>query len=413
MSVISHLLHWIEDALKRVNLTSTLKQAHGFSRLGFTKEEQASHEQFRQIAKSLDLHVYQDDAGNQWAVWKVDEGAGTIALGSHLDTVYKGGGYDGTVGVVAVFTAIHILKEMNFQPKKNIAVVSFICEESARFGLATIGSQAICGLLDTRKVATLKDKNGITLKEAVEQVGLDWRRFKNSKIPQNAIEQFIELHIEQGTHLENAQKEIGIVQAIAQATRLRITCTGMTNHTGTTPMYERQDALLAVAQLISCVDATAKKINTRQSIPLMATVSTIHNEPNAMNMIPGKVVVGVDIRSTKASLKQEIVKEIEAFTATFTNVSFNIEVLENADPIHLDSQIQQTFKELCKELDFSFITMDSGAGHDVMNMARRWPSGLLFIPCHRGISHHPKEHTTLQAILDGSRLLAAYLRKVS
>ncbi len=412
MIAISNNSHWIEEKLLQVNLVDTMAQPNGFSRLGFTQEEKAAHKQFRLIAKSLGLQTHQDDAGNQWAIWEVDPSAGTIAAGSHLDTVYSGGGYDGTAGVIAAFAAVKMLKEQQFQPAKNIAIIAFSCEESARFGTATIGSQAICGLLDTKRIAKLKDSNGITLKEAVEHSGLNWQKFQNAEIPQNKIEQFIELHIEQGTTLENKQKDIGIVRAIAQATRLRITCTGMTNHTGTTPMHERRDALVSTARLISFVEETASQINQRQTTPLMATVSTIENSPNAMNMIPGTVTIGVDIRSTDAKLKQEVVQAIEKFISNKKKVSFHIETLADADPVQLDAHIQETLKKLCQTLNLSSLTMDSGAGHDAMNMATRWPSGLLFIPCRLGISHHPAEYTEIQSIIKGAKLLSAYFKEV-
>lgn len=408
MIAISNLLHWIEESLLQVNLVDTMTQPNGFSRLGFTEDEKRAHQQFQIIAQNLGLQTYQDDAGNQWAVWEVDPNANTIATGSHLDTVYNGGGYDGTAGVIGALAAIKMLKEQQYQPVKNIAIIAFACEESARFGAATIGSQAICGLLNTKRLAKLKDSNGITLKEAVEHSGLNWQKFQNAELPKNKIDQFIELHIEQGTALENNQKDIGIVRAIAQSTRLRITCTGMTNHTGTTPMDERQDALVSTARLISFVEETASHINKRQKTPLVATVSTIENSPNAMNMIPGTVTVGVDIRSTDAMLKREVVHAIKEFLRTEKKVSFHVETLTDAEPVQLDEDIQETFQKLCEALNLSSITMDSGAGHDAMNMATRWPSGLLFIPCRRGISHHPAEYTEIQSILNGAKLLAAY-----
>lgn len=411
---LENLLDWIEDNLLRLNLTIHMNQPWGFSRLGYTKEEQAAHEQFRLIAQELGLTTHQDQAGNQWALWQIDKNAGTIAAGSHLDTVYNGGGYDGVAGVLTAFAAVKMLKDQQMQPVKNIAIVAFACEESARFGVSTIGSKAVCGMLDTDRVATIQDKNGITLEEAVNDCGLNWQTIQEAKRPTDALEQFIELHIEQGRILENTQIEIGIVRAIAQPTRLSITCEGMTNHTGTTPMDERQDALVATAGLISHVENVALQINERQPTPLMATVSTLQLSPNAMNMIPGQVVFGCDIRSTDAALKQDLVKSIQKFikqTELEKSVSFHIKTLADDLPIQLDENIQEIFTKLCEELNFSSMIMDSGAGHDAMNMATRWPSGLLFIPCHEGLSHHPAEKTDTTSLLKGAQLLAAYFNQ--
>lgn len=410
------LLYWIEETLLQLNVTDDMNQPKGFSRLGYTNEEQSVHQQFRLIAQDMGLKTFQDQAGNQWAVWQTDENAGTIAVGSHLDTVYQGGGYDGVAGVLTALAAVKVLKEKQFQPVKNIAIVAFACEESARFGVSTIGSKAVSGLLDANRLASLQDSDGITLEEAVNACGLNWHSIQEAELQTDALEQFIELHIEQGRQLENAKKEIGIVRAIAQPTRLLITCEGMTNHTGTTPMNDRQDALVSTAGLISHIENVACQINDRQPVPLMATVSTIKASPNAMNMIPGRVVIGVDIRSSIVDLKQEMVNTIRTFiqkAEVERSVSFHIEVLADDSPIQLDPDIQEVFSELCEELNLSSMMIDSGAGHDAMNMAERWPTGLLFIPCRQGISHHPAEYTDSQHLLNGAKLLAAYFEKMN
>ncbi|WP_336824613.1 Zn-dependent hydrolase [Sporosarcina sp. USHLN248] len=412
----NELLQWINKALLQLNLVESMEQTKGFTRLGYTKEEQAAQRQFRLIAQSLGLHTYQDVAGNQWAVWQVDDHLGTIATGSHLDTVYNGGGYDGVAGVVAALAAVKLLKERRFKPTKNIAIVVFACEESARFGISTIGSKAICGLLEKDHVASIQDANGISVEEAVNNCGLNWRNIEEAELSTHSLEQFIELHIEQGSRLEKAQKEIGIVRAIAQPTRLFITCNGMTNHTGTTPMNERQDALVPIAQLISYIEKIALEINERQTTPLMATVSTIKASPNAMNMIPEEVIVGIDIRSTSAKLKKEIVSAVKKFIEKVEaerSVTMHLKTIVDDEPIQLDQAIQTTFTNLCKELGLSSMIVDSGAGHDVMNMAKRWPSGLLFIPCREGISHHPSEYADCHDLLKGATLIAAFLEKAA
>lgn len=409
-------IQWIEEKLLQINLVDSMHQAEGFSRLGYTKQEQQAQEQFQLIAQSIGLKTHQDAAGNQWAIWEVDNKAGWIATGSHVDTVYNGGGYDGAAGVVASLASVKMLKDELFTPQKNIAVIAFACEESARFSVSTIGSKAICGLLDKDKVATFEDSNGITLKKAITNCGLDWDTIQNARLEDHQLEQFIELHIEQATRLEKSKKEIGIVRAIAQPTRLLITCTGRTNHTGTTPMNERQDALVSIAPLISFIEESATEINNEQTVALVATVSTIQNRPNSMSMIPGEVILGIDIRSTKAELKHKLVKNIEQFVQLIESnkpVSITIKTLVDDQPTLLDQEIQKTLIRICEKLDLSSMSLDSGAGHDVMNMAKRWPSGLLFIPCRDGISHHPLEHAKIEDLLKGSRVLAEFLKETT
>ncbi|MDW0113480.1 Zn-dependent hydrolase [Sporosarcina saromensis] len=406
---------WIEETLCRLNLVETMDQPKGFSRLGYSKEEQASQEQFRSIAKELGLQTFQDAAGNQWAVWQVDESADLIATGSHLDTVYNGGGYDGVAGVVASLAAVKLLKDACFKPTKNIAVIAFACEESARFNVSTIGSKAIAGLLDTDKLALFEDSSGISLKKAFTDCGLDWDALHEARLEDHQLEQFIELHIEQATQLEKTGKDIGIVRTIAQPTRLRITTIGKTNHTGSTPMDERQDALVAIAPLISFIEQETLAINQRNT-PLVATVSTIQNSPNAMSMIPGEVVLGVDIRSTSAAAKHELVQKINHFVRTIEAkraVTVSIKILVDDDPIELDPAIHATLTQLCNDIGLSSMELNSGAGHDVMNLAKRWPCGLLFIPCRNGVSHHPSEHADSDDLLKGTKVLAEYLKRVA
>ncbi|MGN7387896.1 M20 family metallo-hydrolase [Sporosarcina sp. SAFN-015] len=411
-----HLITWIEEKLLQVNLVNTMDQADGFSRLGYTKEEQASQEQFRCIAKELGLQTHQDAAGNQWALWKVDDSASWIATGSHLDTVYNGGGYDGAAGVVASLAAVKLLKEASFQPKKNIAVIAFACEEAARFHVSTIGSKAICGILDKTKHASLEDNNGITLREAFANCGLDWELLHEARLEDHQLEQFVELHIEQASKLEKSGKELGIVRAIAQPTRLRITTVGKTNHTGTTPMEERQDALVAIAPIITFIEEATVDIIAQQQVPLVATVSTIQNSPNAISMIPGEVVLGVDIRSTRLQEKHELVKRITDYARSIEKdrpVTITIETLVDDEPTQLDSSIQAKLTHICEKIGLSSLPLDSGAGHDVMNLAKRWPCGLLFIPCRDGVSHHPSEHADSEDLLKGTRVLAEYLRETT
>lgn len=413
---MNHLNTWIGEKLLQVNLVNTMDQADGFSRLGYTKEEQASQVQFRYIAEELGLQTYQDAAGNQWALWKVDETAGWIATGSHLDTVYNGGGYDGAAGVIASLAAVKLLKEESFKPQKNIAVIAFACEEAARFNVSTIGSKAICGMLDKDKHASLEDSNGITLKKAFASCGLDWELIHEARMEDAQLEQFVELHIEQGTKLEKARKDIGIVRAIAQPTRLRITSVGKTNHTGTTPMDERQDALVAIAPMIGFIEETAIDIRIQQNVPLVATVSTVQNSPNAMSMIPGEVVLGVDIRSTDAAEKHELVKRINDFAMTIERdrpVTITIQTLVDDEPTKLNPSIQKMLTHSCENIGLSSMALDSGAGHDVMNLAKRWPCGLLFIPCRDGVSHHPSEHANLEDLLKGTKVLAEYVRETA
>lgn len=411
---MADLKNWLETTLTALNVTDSMDRPEGFTRLGFSSEEKAAHDEFRRIAKGLGLETWQDEVGNQWALWRADQEAPTIGIGSHLDTVIEGGGYDGVAGILCGLGAIRELKRRKFAPKKNIAIVCFISEESARFGVSTIGSKALVGDIDKEKWEKVKDQNGVTIREAMEEYGLDWGKMDEAYSDDQLFESFIELHIEQGNELYKNREDIGIVNGIATPVRLIVTAYGNANHTGTTLMDERKDALAAVAPLIPIVREKALEWNQGAKDPLMATVSTVNILPNVMNVIPGEVELGIDIRSVDDELKKNFSKVVKAeckILADRHGIEIVADELVHENSILLDEKIQEKLSEICAELNLAYRRMNSGAGHDVMNIAKRWPSGLVFIPSVDGISHHPGEYTPVEHLETGVSVLAAYLEK--
>ncbi|WP_099159711.1 M20 family metallo-hydrolase [Virgibacillus ndiopensis] len=408
-----NLASWLEEKLHNLNLTDTMELPDGFSRLSFSKEEKEAHHQFRKIARELELNTYQDEAGNQWAVWEVDKKAPTIAVGSHLDTVHNGGGYDGVAGVLCALAAVKALKNSQFLPTKNIAIICFVSEESARFGLSTIGSKAIAGTLDKGELASIKDRDGVTAKQAMESFGINWKTIEQAVKPVEELESFVELHIEQGTQIEGNNADIGVVSGVACPVRLKITVSGMANHTGTTPMNNRQDAFVAIAPLVNFVSDEAMKIDQTGERSLVATVSTIHLKPNAMNVIPGEVELGIDIRSVDDVTKRDFAEKIKDYCSEIKrkhHVNIEITTLVDNDSVLLNSEMQYKLVHACSGIGLQAHVMDSGAGHDVMNMATKWPSGLIFIPCRNGLSHHPDEFASIDDMVKGTRVLVEFLR---
>ncbi len=406
--------HWLKTNLLKLNLVDEMDYEEGFSRLSYTEEEKQSHQAFQSIAQELGLEVSSDQAGNQWASWVVDESAPSVAAGSHVDTVKNGGGYDGTAGVLTALAAIKLLKDQDFKPEKNISIICFASEESARFGVSTIGSKAISGLLEKEELASVKDADGITIKQAVEGFGLSWENIEQAESPEHALESFLELHIEQGTQIEDNQADIGIVRGVACPIRLQVKATGMANHTGTTPMMNRSDAFAAIAPLVTFVEEQANLINNEQGTPLVATVSTVQLEPNVMNVIPGEVTLGIDIRSVDDSLKKELADRIIAYckkTEEKRQICIHVHTLVDNPSVFLNPKVQEKLTHISEKLGYIPLSMDSGAGHDVMNMAEKWPTGLLFIPCDRGISHHPEEFASIRDLAKGSHVMAEYLKE--
>jgi hydantoinase/carbamoylase family amidase len=403
---------WLECTLKSLNLTDSMKRPDGFTRLGYSEEELEAMAVFKQVSEELGLKVRRDEAGNLFARWEgVSENV--VMTGSHLDTVENGGGYDGAAGVLCSLGAVKKLKEHGFVPQASIEVVCFASEESARFGVSTIGSKSVSGILEPA-VQEVKDRHGITVKQAVESVGLKWENMLNAERSKDEVLSFIELHIEQGTQIEDHGAKFGVVRGVACPIRLKVKAGGMAGHTGTTPMGKRRDALAALAPLISFVSNTAEALSAASSKPLVATVSTLEVKPNVMNVIPGYAEAGIDIRSVDDQLKRKMADEIIAFCRGLEeefNVTMSIETLVDNSSILLDGQLMARVRDAGEQLGYQAFEMDSGAGHDVMNMAAKWPSALVFIPCEKGISHHPEEFTSLEDLSIGVDILAEVLKQ--
>ncbi|PKR77870.1 Zn-dependent hydrolase [Halalkalibacillus sediminis] len=406
------MINWIERMLKELNLVESMDQPNGFTRLSYSEGEDRSIEVFKKEAESLGLQVSEDSAGNVIARWEGKrKDAPIVATGSHLDTVSQGGGYDGVAGIISSLGGVKQLMEEGFEPDCPIEVLNFRSEESSRFGVSTIGSKAMSGKLDL-SIGKVEDAEGITIKEAAESRGYVWESFIEADKKED-IKSFVELHIEQGMNIEENEKDFGVVRSVACPVRLKVTIEGKASHTGTTPMNRRQDALVAVAPLVSFVSQKAGSIAGDEGEQLVATVSTIDLVPNSMNVIPGKVELGVDIRSVDDSLKHEIKKQIEDKCREIEDqhkVAISTEVLVDNDSIDLDEGVQSRLMEAGEASGLEGLMMNSGAGHDVMNMQAKCPSGLIFIPCKDGLSHHPGEFASLEDIQKGMHVLTNFLR---
>jgi hydantoinase/carbamoylase family amidase len=407
------LKEWINQNLHLLNLVETLNQPEGFTRLGYTLEENQSIEVFEKIANDLGLGIRHDAAGNVIARW---EGEATtlpvVAVGSHLDTVVNGGGYDGVAGVLCALGAVKHLKDKGFQPKHPIEIIVFRSEESSRFGISTIGSKAMSGILDLQ-IGSVKDGQGTSIKEAAGELGFQWDQFLHAERKQDEIKSFVELHIEQGTIIEENERSFGVVRGVACPVRLRVNVIGKAGHTGTTPMGKRQDALVAIAPLITFISETALSLSKTNSIPVVATVSKIQAKPNSMTIIPSNVEIGIDVRSVDDDLKKIVEQKIKGKCKELEelyHVTIQIDKLVDNPSVLLDSELQNQLRQTGERLGLPSLIMDSGAGHDVMNMATKWPSGLLFIPCKDGISHNPDEFASLEDLELGVTLLASHLK---
>ncbi|WP_240374540.1 Zn-dependent hydrolase [Bacillus piscicola] len=389
------------DAFNKIGLTD-----NGQERLAYTAEEQEVQAVFTRFCEQEGMQVSKDAAGNiiaRRAGRNADVPA--VAIGSHLDTVRAGGKFDGTAGVAAGLEVVHRLNEQEIMTEHPVEVIAFAAEESARFGTSTIGSKVMANMYEPEKWETLKDKNGIPFPDALRKAGLDFDRLHEAVRSDEELKAFFELHIEQGPELEHANKAIGIVSGIAAPTRFHIEIQGKASHSGATSMDRRKDALAAAARLVTTVEDAAR---AEKKFGTVGTVGVLNIEPGAMNVVPGFASLQVDIRGTNVKSIQRVVHQLKSNVNSLENernIDIKLVKLTEETPVLLSDQVQELFKKVCKDAGVEPIILPSGAGHDAMNMAKKWPTGLLFIPCEDGLSHHPDEHANIQDIVVGTDIL--------
>lgn len=379
---------------------------HGMTRLAYSQTYQEAMEYFIELCVEEKLAIRIDAAGNLIARREgADPELPVVACGSHLDTVIQGGEYDGTLGVVAALEVIRSLNEDRIATKHPIEIIVFACEESTRFSMSTIGSKAMAGLIHPESISRLKDRDGVSIQEAFRSASLNFDEIGRAARRAEEIKVFLELHIEQGPVLEYERKQVGIVKGIAAPTRLRVHIQGKASHSGTTPMNRRKDALAAAAQIILGVEQAAL---TELSYGTVGTVGVCEVQPGAMNVVPGSAELLVDIRGISVESKSRVIDKLYPLFRSLESergVAITPELLHDEKPVLLQEDVASSIASTCEQLGISFLHMASGAGHDAMNMARLCPTGLIFIPCKDGLSHHPDEFASVEDIEVGLRLL--------
>ncbi len=368
--------------------------ANGITRLAYTEPEKMAKTQFVKLCENEGMNVRLDAAGNVIARRSgVGEEKCAVACGSHLDSVINAGSYDGVLGVLAGLEVVRMLNRRNIQTRYPIELIAFTCEESSRFGVSTVGSKAMVGLLDMDVLAHVKDKAGMSFEEAVRLQGLDFARLPQARRSPDELKVFIELHIEQGPVLEQNKKQIGVVSSIAAPTRFRLNIAGEAGHSGTTTMELRKDALVGAAEIILAVE----KLTTQEHHSFsVGTVGSLHVLPNSTNTIPGKVEMIYEFRSndreSKYHLNRSLIEQIKDISER-RGLTVESQLLSDESPVELNPFVRNVIKESCEVRGKSFLEMASGAGHDAMNMAQLCPTGMIFVPSVRGVSHHPGEFT--------------------
>ncbi|WP_180994438.1 M20 family metallo-hydrolase [Bacillus sp. Marseille-P3661] len=408
------MLHWLDEKLQMLNPQTTRDENGGYTRLGFSEEEQLAMKAFIEIANELNLVIRKDEIGNLIAQWPGSNPTlPHIATGSHLDTVKNGGAYDGAAGVLAGLGVIKQLQSLKYTPSHTIEVICFISEESSRFGVPTIGSKAMTGQLEIDKIKHLTDPDGTTIQDAMEHIGVNLSEISRAERKGSELHSFVELHIEQGIVLENADCNVGIVSGISSPLRYKVQINGVASHSGSTLMEYRKDAMAIAGRIITFIEELGK--SESQKDHFVSTVTTADVSPNVMNVIPGSVTLGIDIRSTNDQLKQQSQTKFENYCKSLsasTGVDIKLIEIANEPAVLMNEQVMNDLMEVAGISNKSHMKIMSGAGHDAMNMAAKWKSGMLFIPCKDGISHHPNEYAKTSDILNGIDVLTNYIKLI-
>ena len=385
----------------------------GINRLAFTDADWAGRQYIIDRMTDAGLSVEIDDFGNVigYKIGKKPD-LPAVMVGSHTDSVPNGGNYDGVVGVLSAIEVIRSMIDDGYEHDHTIAVVSFMCEESGRFGNATLGSKAMRGELTLQDLHHLVDKQGISLYEALKGRNLNPDGIETMAY-KRPVKSFTEIHIEQGKVLEHEQKTIGIVTGIAAPERFYVTIRGNADHSGATPMNLRHDALCGASKIILGIEEIA---SMQEEPPVVGTVGVVEVTPGAMNVIPGAVKLGVDIRSISKAARNSVVTLVKDFidiNAEKRGLSYTIETIAQDHPVEMHPAMIREIEEAVKSVGVEYMTIPSGAGHDAMHWAEVVPTGMIFIPCRDGISHNPAEFAEMYDIVTGAAVLDKVLRKLS
>ena len=372
----------------------------GVSRVAFSQADIDGREYVTGLMREAGLTVRVDTAGNIIGRRPgSDPDLPVIMFGSHIDSVPHGGNYDGDVGSIGAIEVAQVLHENGVATRHPMEVIIFSDEEG---GL--VGSRAIIGDLSGEALEVMSH-SGKTIGEGIRAIGGDPDRLGEARRMEGVVAAFLELHIEQGAFLHDEGIQIGVVEGIVGIEWWEITIEGKANHAGTTPMLKRQDALLAAAHLTVAVNEVALDTPGRH----VATVGRMRVEPGAPNVIPGKVVMSLEIRDLSAKKIKRLYAVIAAHAGEIANKTETSMTFERLDvaavPAPTDERMRRIIEETAHGLGLTTKRMPSGAGHDAQDMVRIAPTGMIFVPSVDGISHAPDEYTRPEDMANGANVL--------
>ncbi|WP_454813912.1 allantoate amidohydrolase [Labrys neptuniae] len=379
-------------------------------RLAASDADKAGRDSLMGWLDEAGLEVGIDRIGNIFGIWRPESvpDEAPLLLGSHIDTVIDAGIYDGCYGVLAGLEVIETLKSSGWRPSRPIAVAAFTNEEGVRYAPDMMGSLVHAGGLSIEEALAAIGTDGTRLGDELRRIGYAGELEPGFLKPHA----YLELHIEQGPVLEREGLAIGAVETLQGISWQRITIEGVANHAGTTPMSLRHDAGHAAARVITFLREKAVATNT----PSVATVGSLQFEPNAINVIPARAILTVDLRDPDETRLREAESDLASFLeglARSEGVTVCAERLARFEPVVFDNGLVEQIEQAAGRNGLRCRRMTSGAGHDAQIMARIAPSAMIFVPSIAGISHNPKEFTPDADLVAGAAVLLDVVRNLT
>lgn len=385
----------------------------GSYRLAYTKEERLAKETVKGWMKEIGLDVYEDEAGNVFGrLIGKDPSLPVILVGSHIDSVPNGGHFDGTLGIITALEIVQVWSETGFTPVRGLEVVIFSDEEGIRFNGGLTGSRVMMGEASSESLAEDKDEEGMSFKQVLKEDGLDIDLLVQAVRNPEEIFAYVELHIEQGKVLEQQNIPVGIVTGIAGPANLWIQWNGEANHAGNTCMSHRLDALTGASEFMTKLE----KMPGKYSDTAVATVGKIDVYPGGINVIPGRVELVVDVRDIYQEARDyllEDIKKVALEIADQRGLEVIIETKLKVNPVLIGDWMREVIQSAVQKSGFPPVFLPSGAAHDAMIMGKHVPTAMIFVRSKEGISHNPKEWTSLDDIVAGCKVLKETLYGLS
>lgn len=401
------------EATAKVERRDRTEDGRAVTRVVFGNADLAAREYVCGLAKDAGLVVRRDAVGNTFFRWEgTNAGAAAVATGSHIDAIPNAGMFDGTVGVIGGIAAVRALKQAGYRPKRSIEVILFTSEEPTRFGIGCLGSRMMAGTLSIWDAVKLRDAAGVGLEEWRSRAGFPGE-LGDVQLKPGAYAGFVELHIEQGPILEEEGTRIGVVTAIAAPASFWVTVEGEGGHAGAMLMPVRKDALVAAAEIVQAVEQATLATG---AVDTVATVGMCEVYPGAVNSVPSRVRLSLDVRDVELARRDGVLTAIFAACdqiAARRRVRITRERVNADAPCTCDPGVIAAVEAGAAEVGVEAKRMVSRAYHDALFMSRLCPVGMVFIPCRAGVSHRPDEFATAEDVGLGVAVLARVLQELS